>query len=192
MIFTNIWAKDSGLTHSTANKFQNDIMRFEALGLLVVMRRRSAPGNRRFGTDYRSHFQGWSSPRIMPTYAVQHPWKTRALGAPLGKPEISHPRTQLSPSYTLTTKQVTTTQWNISNLSKQKLWLHSIYWKVICRMQRFIFVQKKNQRDATEWFIALIIFSTFFGHFYAHHQELETIQSVPGGMCQTSGGCSLC
>ena len=32
-----------------------------------------------------------------------------------------------------------------------------------------------NQLDATEWFIALIICSTCFGHFYAHHQELEII-----------------
>ena len=36
-------------------------------------------------------------------------------------------------------------------------------------------VEKKNQLDATEWFIALIICSTCFGHFYAHHQELEII-----------------
>ena len=34
--------------------------------------------------------------------------------------------------------------------------------------------EKKNQLDATEWFIALIICSTRFGHFYAHHQDLET------------------
>ena len=33
-------------------------------------------------------------------------------------------------------------------------------------------VEKKNHLDATEWFIALIICSTCFGHFYAHHQEL--------------------
>ena len=38
-----------------------------------------------------------------------------------------------------------------------------------------ICVEKKNQLDATEWFIAHIICSTCFGHFYAHHQELETI-----------------
>ena len=36
-------------------------------------------------------------------------------------------------------------------------------------------VEKKNQLDATERFIAVIIFSTYFGNFYAHHQELETI-----------------
>jgi len=32
-----------------------------------------------------------------------------------------------------------------------------------------------NQLDATECFIALIICSTYFGHLYANHQELETI-----------------
>ena len=36
-------------------------------------------------------------------------------------------------------------------------------------------VEKKTQLDATEWFIALIICSTCFGQFYAHHQELGTI-----------------
>ena len=35
--------------------------------------------------------------------------------------------------------------------------------------------KKKNQLDAIEWFIALVICSTCFGHLYAHHQELETI-----------------
>jgi hypothetical protein len=35
--------------------------------------------------------------------------------------------------------------------------------------------EEKNQLDATEWFIALIICSACFGHFYVHHQELETI-----------------
>ena len=34
---------------------------------------------------------------------------------------------------------------------------------------------EENQPDANEWFIALIICSTCFGHLYAHHQELETI-----------------
>ena len=46
---------------------------------------------------------------------------------------------------------------------------------VCLSMHRCICVEKKNQLDATEWFIALIICSTCFGHFYAHHQELETI-----------------
>ena len=38
-----------------------------------------------------------------------------------------------------------------------------------------LFVEKKNQLDATECFIVLIICSTYFGHFYALHKELETI-----------------
>jgi hypothetical protein len=35
--------------------------------------------------------------------------------------------------------------------------------------------REENQLDATEWFIALKICSTCFGHSYAHHQELESI-----------------
>ena len=35
--------------------------------------------------------------------------------------------------------------------------------------------REENQLDVTEWFIALIICSTYFGHLYAHHQELEII-----------------
>ena len=31
-----------------------------------------------------------------------------------------------------------------------------------------------NQLDANELFIVIIICSTYFGHLYAHHQELET------------------
>ena len=42
-------------------------------------------------------------------------------------------------------------------------------------VHRRICVEKKNQLDATEWFIALVICSIRFGNFYAHHQELETI-----------------
>ena len=63
------------------------------------------------------------------------------------------------------------------------------------------YVEKKNQLDATEWFIALIICSTCFGHLYAHHQELEAIcvllpsmvcsawLLVVGGQVQDSGLC---
>ena len=48
----------------------------------------------------------------------------------------------------------------------------------------FLCVENKNQLDATEWFIALIICSTCFGHFYAHHQEFEIIcVSLPSMMC---------
>jgi len=38
-----------------------------------------------------------------------------------------------------------------------------------------ISLEKKNQLDATEWFIVFIMCSTCFGHLYGHHQELETI-----------------
>ena len=50
-----------------------------------------------------------------------------------------------------------------------------IYEGVKLKKSGRICVEKKNQLDATEWFIGLIICSTCFGHFYAHHQELETI-----------------
>ena len=36
-------------------------------------------------------------------------------------------------------------------------------------------LREENQLDATECFIAIIICSTYFGHSYAHHLELETI-----------------
>jgi len=35
--------------------------------------------------------------------------------------------------------------------------------------------REETQLDTTECIIALIICSTCFGHFYAHHQELDTI-----------------
>jgi hypothetical protein len=44
--------------------------------------------------------------------------------------------------------------------------------------------REENQLDAAEWFIALIIRSTCFGHFDAHHQELETIlMLLPHKVC---------
>ena len=39
----------------------------------------------------------------------------------------------------------------------------------------FISIEKKTKQDAIECFIALIIYSTCFGHLYAYHQELDTI-----------------
>jgi len=46
---------------------------------------------------------------------------------------------------------------------------------VCLSVHRCICVEKRNQLAAAEWFIALVICSTCFGHLYAHHQELETI-----------------
>ena len=60
------------------------------------------------------------------------------------------------------------TQWWKDKESKIKL-------DVCLSVHRCICVEKKNQLDATEWFIAHVICSTCSGHFYAHHQELETI-----------------
>ena len=37
---------------------------------------------------------------------------------------------------------------------------------------------RRNQLDVTHCFIELVICSTCFGHFYAHHQELATILLV--------------
>jgi len=34
---------------------------------------------------------------------------------------------------------------------------------------------EENQLDATKWFTALVICSTYFRHLYAHHQELEAV-----------------
>jgi len=38
--------------------------------------------------------------------------------------------------------------------------------------------KKKIQLDATQRFIELIIRSTCLAHYFAHHQELETIQVI--------------
>ena len=46
---------------------------------------------------------------------------------------------------------------------------------VCLSVHRCICVEKKNQLYLNECFIALMIHSTCFGHFYAHHQELETV-----------------
>jgi hypothetical protein len=44
-----------------------------------------------------------------------------------------------------------------------------------CELQ---YVEGISQLDATQGFIERIICSTCFGHYFAHHQELETIQGV--------------
>ena len=65
-----------------------------------------------------------------------------------------------------------------------------LFLAVCLSVHRCICVEKKNQLDVTEWFIALIICSTCFGHFYAHHQELETIcvyYTAYGVQCLAAG-----
>jgi len=39
-------------------------------------------------------------------------------------------------------------------------------------------MKNKNQLDVTCYFIVLLIGSTFFGHYYAHHQELATMMVI--------------
>jgi len=39
-------------------------------------------------------------------------------------------------------------------------------------------LKNKNQLDSTYYFIAFLIGSTCFGHYYAHHQELATIMLI--------------
>ena len=66
----------------------------------------------------------------------------------------------------------------------QKVYKAYVLLDVCLSVHRCICVEKKNQLDATERFIALIICSTCFGNFYAHHQELEAIcVLLPPMMC---------
>jgi hypothetical protein len=39
-------------------------------------------------------------------------------------------------------------------------------------------MKRENQLDATQWFIELMIRPTCFGQYYAHHEELETIEMI--------------
>ena len=49
-------------------------------------------------------------------------------------------------------------------------------WDLIRRLKFNIQLRSEgNQLHVTECFIALMIRSTCFGHFYAYHQELEPI-----------------
>ena len=61
---------------------------------------------------------------------------------------------------------------------------HIVKFDVCLSVHRCICVEKKYQLDVTEGFIALMIRSTCFGHFYAHRQELETIcELLPPMVC---------
>jgi hypothetical protein len=55
---------------------------------------------------------------------------------------------------------------------RREMCLNKVYSKF--RAQKYL-RREENQLYATEWFIALIICSACFGHFCAHHQELEPI-----------------
>jgi hypothetical protein len=59
-------------------------------------------------------------------------------------------------------------------------------------MQKLLSVPKnKNQLDATYYFIVLLIGSTCFGHYYAHHQKLATMMlltTVDVSFCKDGRG----
>jgi hypothetical protein len=38
--------------------------------------------------------------------------------------------------------------------------------------------EEEKQLDATQYFIALVIGTTYFGHHYAHRQDLATIRLI--------------
>ena len=53
------------------------------------------------------------------------------------------------------------------------------------------FLKNQNQLDATYYFIVLLIGSTCFGHYYAHHQKLATmmlITTLVVSFCKDGGG----
>jgi len=52
-------------------------------------------------------------------------------------------------------------------------------------------LKNNNQLEATYYFIVLLIGSTYFGHCYAHHQELATVMSITTLVvlfCKDGGG----
>ena len=60
----------------------------------------------------------------------------------------------------------------------------------------FRYMKNKNQLDATYYFIVLLIGSTCFRHYYAHHRELGTIMLITTLVvsflvcCRLKGRCS--
>jgi len=62
---------------------------------------------------------------------------------------------------------------------------------ITCHYKYKIILKNKNQLDATYYFIVLLIGSTCFGHYYAHHQELATIVLITTlvvSFCKDGGG----
>jgi hypothetical protein len=60
--------------------------------------------------------------------------------------------------------------------------LSTVFPSMTCKAkteQQIRWGEKKTTRCYTMVFIETVFLSTCFGHYYAHHQELETIQMVP-------------
>ena len=66
---------------------------------------------------------------------------------------------------------------------------HIFQLDVCLSVHRCLCVEKKNQLDVTECFIALTICPTCFGHFYVHHQGLEIMCVITayGVQCLVAG-----
>jgi len=63
---------------------------------------------------------------------------------------------------------------NNTVMTREHALLSDVYWTVHhCDNWRI-----KNQLDVTYYFIVLLIGSTCFGHYYAHHQELTTMKLI--------------
>jgi len=72
----------------------------------------------------------------------------------------------------VTVKETSEDSRQVRKLSHEKL----SYRRLAVRSETVAYVRREeNHLDATERFIALIIWSTCFGHLYAHHYELETV-----------------
>ena len=68
---------------------------------------------------------------------------------------------------------------SISNKTNSfQLWQYLAYLKRLKNLMSVGPCVVKNQLDATYYFIALLIASTCFGHYCAHHQELLTIMLI--------------
>jgi len=57
-------------------------------------------------------------------------------------------------------------------------YIDSFLYLVLLFQLDVIELKNKNQLDDTYYFILLLLGSTCFGHYYAHHQELATIMSI--------------
>ena len=58
-----------------------------------------------------------------------------------------------------------------SPVCRWEYWPSNVYWTVHHRNSW----RTKDQLDVTCYFISLLMCSTYFGHYYIHHQELATV-----------------
>ena len=71
------------------------------------------------------------------------------------------------------------------SFAKTVNWKFDVFVRASLQMRR-----EEKQLDATGWSIAHTICSPYFGHFYAHHQELATIcVLLPPMVCSDMDAC---